>query len=1024
MVQRFLQILLLGLILLSNPFLNTAGAQVFISGEERVQRRAEKRLDEASLLFMPWKHLGSITLDSISVQRESERVQLFFSPALTHIPIRHHWLQYLENELMNMLGWRFRNYQLELFARGRHLYEFIPNIFREEHYPEDSLRIRIKEPVPPLVRRVAQPNYEQGLRDNHIALWHSHGYYYDTGNDRWQWQRARLFGTIEDMLTMEYVVKYITPMLENAGANVFLPRERDIQTNEVIVDSDSSNGGSEVLFHHGDSQWEINSGGFALQDTLFKGDNPFRIGTHLHIPSNSGGILEYIPGIPEDGYYAVYVSWAESPDNIADALYEVHYAGGNASFRVNQQMGYGTWIYLGQFYFARGKNRETGSVVLYTDSEESGIVTADAVRFGGGLGNVARRASAGSLPNRRSVSDTGNSTSNQTGFDDDIDATPWKLSESPRFVEGSRYYLQYAGMPDTLVYSLNEEKNDYNDDYMSRGEWVNYLLGAPLGPGGDRNVKGLNIPIDLSLAFHTDAGITPSDSVIGTLAIYSAQRDDGLFPDGVSRLSGRDLSDIIQDQLVSDIRALVNQDWTRRALWDRQYSEAWRPNVPAMLLELYSHQNLADVIYGLDPRYQFITSRAIYKGILRYLAHSEGREAVVQPLPPDQFAIHLTEGKRIRLSWQPVEDSLEPSAAAQYFKIYQREEGQGFDQGFTTTQNHIDFELSEWSKIYSFKVTAINSGGESFPSETLSVAVLPGQSKTVLIVNGFDRISGPGTFDTGDMAGVSWWDDLPVPYLFSASTTGMQYDFRRHSPWLDDDSPGWGASYGDIEKQIVPGNTYDYPSAHGSSIMNAGYSFVSVSRKAFENQPFNPDEYFAINLLMGKQKGVPSWPDNDSIVFRVFTDPMIDKLISYAKTGGNILLSGAYVGTDMILHNDKKAMDFAEEYLGYTWRTNNASNTGDVYPTNAAISMNLQDLAFNTGLHPELYAVEAPDAIEAAGDNSAVVYRYLSNKTSAAVSYSGQHKAFTLGFPFESVIKADQRDALMKRILFFFENNK
>ncbi len=61
-------------------------------------------------------------------------------------------------------------------------------------------------------------------------------------------------------------------------------------------------------------------------------------------------------------------------------------------------------------------------------------------------------------------------------------------------------------MPDTLVYNLNDNKNDYNDDYQSRAEYGNYLMGAPFGPNKNRDEKGLGIPIDLSLAFHTDAG--------------------------------------------------------------------------------------------------------------------------------------------------------------------------------------------------------------------------------------------------------------------------------------------------------------------------------------------------------------------------------------------------------------------------------------------------------------------------------------------------------------------------------------
>lgn len=1023
MILRLIQISLPVFLLMSFSFITETAAQGFLSGDERMQRRAESRLDEASMLFLPWQHLGRITLDSVAVQRSDQRVQLFFSPAITHIPIRHHWLVYLENEFMNMLGWRFRNYHLDLFARGHYLYEFIPNLYREGYYPEDNLRVRTGVPVPPLVRRLAQPDHEHGLSGNHIALWHSHGYYYDATNDRWQWQRARLFGTIEDMLTMEYVVNFITPMLENAGANVLIPRERDIQLNEVVVDISGSSGESDLLIDHGQALWEELPGGFAVRDTLFDGDNPFRKGSHLRIPANSSGRLEYVPEIPADGHYAVYVSWAEAPQNVDDVRYTVNYSGGSASFIVNQQMGYGTWVYLGNFFFAKGKNRETGSVILSSESARQGFITADAVRFGGGMGNIARRDSGAGIPNRQSSSDAGSSVFNQTDFSSEDAAAGWKLSESPRFVEGARYYLQYAGMPDTLVYSLNEGKNDYNDDFMSRGEWVNYLLGAPFGPERNRNIRGLNIPVDLSLSFHTDAGVTPGDSVIGTLAIYSAQRDDGVFPDGVSRLASRDLSDIIQDQTVSDIRTMANPQWTRRAIWDRQYSEAWRPNVPAMLLELYSHQNLADVGFGLDPRFQFIASRAIYKGILRFIAQNEGREAVVQPLPPDHFAISHTEEKQVRLSWKAVDDPLEPSAAAQYFMVYQREEGQGFDQGRIVETNYIYLDLPEWEKIYSFKVTALNNGGESFPSEILSVALMPGTDQKVLVVNGFDRISGPGIFDTGDLAGLSWWDDLPIPYKYSLSTTGLQYDYSRQSPWLDDDSPGWGASYGDSEKLIISGNSFDYPALHGQSIRNAGYSFISMSRKAFENEQKDLSGYYAINIIMGKQKGLPSWLDNDSIVFSVYTEPMISNLKAHARSGGNILISGAYVGTDMVQQDDDKAIAFAAEWLGYSWRTNNASNTCGVYPTTAASPFDFPDLKFNSGLHPDVYTVEAPDAIEAAGENSIVAYRYGSNKTSAAVLYAGEHKAMTLGFPFEAIIAADQRDELMKRILLFFENH-
>ncbi len=103
----------------------------------------------------------------------------------------------------------------------------------------------------------------------------------------------------------------------------------------------------------------------------------------------------------------------------------------------------------------------------------------------------------------------------------------------------------------------------------------------------------------------------------------------------------------------------------------------------------------------------------------------------------------------------------------------------------------------------------------------------------VLVVNGFDRISGPAWFDKDGMAGVAWWKDRGVADHSEILAVGDQYDFDRWSAWLDDDNPGWGASYSDKEGTIIPGNTFDYPYLHGKAIMEAGRSFVSVSDEVF-----------------------------------------------------------------------------------------------------------------------------------------------------------------------------------------------
>ena len=93
----------------------------------------------------------------------------------------------------------------------------------------------------PLVTNMSAPTTPtQGLTGRHIAIWHSHGRYYERTQDRWEWQRARLLQTVEDLYTGSYVLPFLVPMLENAGANVLVPRERDWNRLEVVVDNDGN----------------------------------------------------------------------------------------------------------------------------------------------------------------------------------------------------------------------------------------------------------------------------------------------------------------------------------------------------------------------------------------------------------------------------------------------------------------------------------------------------------------------------------------------------------------------------------------------------------------------------------------------------------------------------------------------------------------------------------------------------------------------------------------------------------------
>jgi len=931
--------------------------------------------------------IHSITIDSVAV--EKKKIQLFADVYLSYGSFDKQMTDSIYFRIKSLLPSEYKKMKIELYSDGYKIEDYIPLSRKERFTNPVSIPVKTNNSIPYKITK--------GLQNKHIALWHSHGWYYNSDKNRWEWQRARLFQTVEDLFPQSFVLPYLAPMLENAGATVFLPRERDTQTHEVIVDNDSNvtQGKSEYSETSGDEKWTNgDSAGFAHLKIAYKdGENPFRDGTYRQIKTVTKGKASsctWLPDIPEKGKYAVYISYSSLKNSTKDARYIVYHTGGKTEFGINQTMGGGTWIFLGFFDFDKGVN-EQGKIVLSNISKDKGkILTADAVKIGGGMGNIAR-------------------------------GEPLEPSGRPRYVEGSRYWLQQAGLPDS-VYNWTKGEKDYTDDYQSRGLWVNHLIHS-------------NIPIDAVLAFHTDAGITYNNSIIGTLGICMTKYKDEKFDNGKPRILSRDLVSIVMDEVVKDIRKQYEPDWTRRQIWNRNYSETRLPEAPAMLLELLSHQNFADMRYGLDPNFQFTVSRAIYKGFLKFIAYQYQSDYVVEPLPVQSFSTRFSGETQVQLEWRPAVDSLEPSAIPTKYVVYTAIDDNGFDNGQIiipketviaglTRNPRIQVQIPiEKDRIYRFRVTAVNDGGESFPSETLSVCRKTDEKGVILVVNGFNRLSAPDSFtaDKDSLAGFSDNIDHGVPDGIQTNYTGSQYEFRRQSQWTDNDDNGFGSSNADYEATKVAGNTFNYPYIHGKSGAAAGYSFVSASSEAVMNDQLSMNDYPVVDLILGKQKltsvGRGAFPPR----FKTFPDSLQTRIADYCRAGGNIFVSGAYVGSDLWTGGQEKESDkkFARDVLKYKFRTGHAAVTGKVKSVFSPFPQLKGDYQFYSRLNPDMYAAESPDAIEPAGDDSRTIFRYSENGLSAGVAYSGVYKTCILGFPFETIIDESQRNQFMQGLLDF-----
>lgn len=935
---------------------------LYLSGKgQSLERTVRQRLETFfSNYETSYAEIGKCRLDHFEVDHEAKTLKVYANANFGYQPFTEENTSAIYRSLKQVLPGPVNYYALQLYADGQPIENLVPNAFRKE---KDKSRLygKVDYKGRPWVKNDSRPfEVSRGLQNRHIAVWQSHGRFYRNDRDEWRWQRPPLFCTTEDLFTQSFVVPFLIPMLENAGAVVFTPRERDWQRNEVIVDNDVCSPGSRYLeVDDKKNKWtDTGLPGFAQKyRTYSDGHNPFGDGTARFIPTQpkpEKAFAEWIPDIPEKGRYAVYVSYQTLPESVTDAKYLVFHNGGVTEFEVNQRMGGGTWVYLGTFEFDEGMN-DYGMVVLSNESSQKGVVCADAVRFGGGMGNILRGG---------------------------------KVSGLPRYLEGARYAAQWAGMP-YEVYSRSGGENDYNDDINSRSLTVNYLSG---GSVYNPSEKGLGLPFELSLALHSDAGYKEDNSLVGSLGIYTTGFNDGKLNCGISRYASRDLADMVLTGLQRDISSRFGVRWNRRSMWNRNYSETRLPAVPSMILELLSHQNFADMKLGHEPAFKFTVARSVYKSVLKYVAEMHGADYTVQPLPVSHFAIHEGEKKNtFTLRWIGTEDVLEPTAKPQGYVVYTRVGYGGFDNGVYVRKPEYTVKV-EPGLVYSFKVTAVNRGGESFPSEILSAYKAKRSKGTLLIVNAFDKLSGPARIESPVMEGFDLWTDPGLPYMNTPAFCGYQRSFDRSRMGVETEG-GLGFSDSALEGKLIAGNTFDYVFVHGKSVQRAGrYSFVSCSDETIESGSVRLDDYRMADIICGA--------DDRSL------SPEIRKAIGeYCRKGGRVFLSGSGLKDGLAREN------FGKEVLKCT-DGGVFSNLNEREIAGAEVRFSVQGKA-----NERIYAVPSMQCVlPAPGAYSAFVY--TDGDYGLGTVYRGKdYRTFVLGFPFECIPDDGMRDHVMRAVM-------
>jgi len=445
-----------------------------------------------------------------------------------------------------------------------------------------------------------------------------HGWIWDASLGRWRTQRGNTHDLVEDFVSAEAVSQELIPYLQDLGAYVVPVREASMQTALVLGDDPVVTGGAAIA-----------EGWAPPPEPITDGLNPFTGGGSITL--GAGDSARWDLDVTVDGDYEVYVAWVQGADRAADARYVIHHAGGTTELRVDQRRHGGTWVLVGKLHFSPDV---PASIELF--GSDTGVVSADAVRLGGGMSHFDRGGGA---------------------------------LARPAFESAARYAAQWNGAPSS-VWDYSTE--DGNDDVGTRSRFSAWDHEA----GEDA----------VYVAWHTNA---PSPAR-GTSSFAYGPSAFGPLSEFSGVAGSLELMDAIHTELIADLRASWDPSWQDRQQHTAYFGEVnptHNPEMPATLIEVAFHDTLEDAEALRDPRFRRLAARAIAQGIAKYFGAT-----TLPPEPPS--ALRAIGGV---LAWDAPDPDPAGGDGATGYRVYVSRDGRAFDAGTAVTAT--SFTLPEGTTL-------------------------------------------------------------------------------------------------------------------------------------------------------------------------------------------------------------------------------------------------------------------------------------------------------------------------------------
>ncbi len=524
------------------------------------------------------------------------------------------------------------------------------------------------------------------LSDRIVFVSAGHGWTWTAAG--WRTQRGITHRVNEDAGNLDQMTLFVEDCFR-AGATVVPLRPVGYQPREVVLD----NTDPAVVF---EGAWADSTASVYFGPP---GAVPYRFAA---VADTETARARYTPHFPADGDYPVY-AWVVPGANRIRQLYRIRHTGGETHVRIpHTHVGKG-WVYLGSYFFRAGSDPDHGAVWISNAAArpgETGVVIADALRFGNGPGDVDRGDG---------------------------------VSTYPREEEASRYWVQRALGPgqDPAIY--DGPGDDASDNVGTPPRMAAEMNRAEAGRTTQR----------VLVSFHSNAG-----GGRGVLGLYN---DGTRFPGTSTSPRQITLARLLAREINDDLVGLNSRwdtPWADRgnnltfARSDFPFGEirgdALGYEMDATIVEVAFHDDPADALLLREPAVRRAVARATTQGLIRYFAQFDGAPLAFPPEPPRAPRAEARPDG-FHVSWSPPVAEAGSGAPTGYL-VYVSRDGRGFGAPRPTAGTTRHFTDLEPGRAWFFRVTATNAAGESLPSAVVGCRAPAAGQARVLFVIGYERL--------------------------------------------------------------------------------------------------------------------------------------------------------------------------------------------------------------------------------------------------------------------------------------------